>query len=121
MSLIRIGEKETVCEQFGFRKVEKGEHHIRLNGRNIHLRGLLDCAVFPLTGYPATDLESWQRIFRTVKEYGLNHVRFHSWCPPEAAFYAADEIGLYLQVELPMWVKNVGKYPERRDFLEKEM
>lgn len=115
------GNKEYVCEQFGFRKVEKGAHHIRLNGRNIHLRGLLDCAVFPLTGYPATDVESWLRIFRTVKEYGLNHVRFHSWCPPEAAFYAADEIGLYLQVELPMWVKNVGKYPERRDFFEKEM
>lgn len=113
------GNKEYVCEQFGFRKVEKGAHHIRLNGRNIHLRGLLDCAVFPLTGYPATDVESWLRIFRTVKEYGLNHVRFHSWCPPEAAFYAADEIGLYLQVELPMWVKNVGKYPERRDFFEK--
>ena len=115
------GNKASVCEQFGFRKVEKGAHHIRLNGRNIHLRGLLDCAVFPLTGYPATDVESWLRIFRTVKEYGLNHVRFHSWCPPEAAFYAADEIGLYLQVELPMWVKNVGKYPERRDFFEKEM
>lgn len=64
-------------------------------------------------------MESWLRIFHTVKEYGLNHVRFHSWCPPEAAFYAADEIGLYLQVELPMWVKNVGKYPERRDFFEK--
>lgn len=40
------GNKVSVCEQFGFRKVEKGAHHIRLNGRNIHLRGLLDCAVF---------------------------------------------------------------------------
>lgn len=106
---------------FGFRKVEQGKHHIRLNNRNIHLRGVLDCAVFPKTGYPATDIESWKKIFSTVKEYGMNHVRFHSWCPPEAAFCAADELGLYLQAELPMWIKDVGQYPARRDFFEKEM
>lgn len=106
---------------FGMRHVEQGRHHIRLNGRDIHLRGVLDCCVFPLTGYPATDVEAWRRIFNTVKDYGMNHVRFHSWCPPEAAFDAADELGLYLQVELPMWIKDVGQYPARRDFFEKEM
>ncbi len=106
---------------FGVREVEQGEHHIRLNGRNIHLRGVLDCAVFPRTGYPATDTAEWKRIFRTVKAYGMNHVRFHSWCPPEAAFTAADEIGIYVQAELPMWIKDVGKYPARREFFEKEM
>ena len=51
----------------------------------------------------------------------MNHVRFHSWCPPEAAFEAGDEVGMYLQAELPMWIKDVGKYPDRRDFFEKEM
>lgn len=106
---------------FGMRNVARGEHHIRLNGRNIHLRGVLDCAVFPLTGYPPTDPAPWKKIFSTVKSYGMNHVRFHSWCPPRAAFQAADELGLYLQVELPMWIKDVGKYPARRDFFEKEM
>lgn len=108
-------------ETFGFRKVEQGKHHIRLNGKDIHLRGVLDCAVFPLTGYPATDKDSWLKIFRTVKNYGMNHVRFHSWCPPEAAFCAADEVGMYIQAELPMWIKDVGQYPSRRDFFEKEM
>ncbi len=109
------------CSVFGMRKVEQGKHHIRLNGRDIHLRGVLDCAVFPITGYPSTDIKDWARIFRTVKEYGMNHVRFHSWCPPEAAFDAADELGIYLQVELPMWIKDVGQSPARRDFFEKEM
>ena len=51
----------------------------------------------------------------------MNHIRFHSWCPPEAAFHAADEVGIYLQAELPMWIKDVGQYPARRDFFEKEM
>lgn len=108
-------------EKFGMREVEKGKHHIKINGIERHLRGVLDCCVFPLTGYPSTHLDEWKRIFSTVKEYGFNHVRFHSWCPPEAAFDAADELGLYLQVELPMWIKDVGKYPSRRNFFEKEM
>lgn len=113
--------KDAQTTTFGMRKVEQGAHHIRLNGQNIHLRGALDCAVFPLTGHPSTKVEDWLKIFETVKEYGMNHIRFHSWCPPEAAFIAADEIGLYLQAELPMWIKDVGKYPARRDFFEKEM
>lgn len=107
--------------RFGMREVERGAHHVRLNGRDIHLRGALDCCVFPRTGYPAMQPDEWRRIFSTVKEYGMNHVRFHSWCPPEAAFEAADEVGIYLQAELPMWIKDVGKYPARRDFFEKEL
>lgn len=106
---------------FGMREVTQGKHHIQINGRNVHLRGALDCCVFPLTGYPSTTIEDWKRIFLTVKDYGMNHIRFHSWCPPEAAFHAADEVGIYLQAELPMWIKDVGKYPARRDFFEKEM
>ena len=115
------GKSDTRNLCFGMREVEQGTHHIRLNGRDIHLRGTLDCAVFPLTGYPSTRVDDWKRILRTVKSYGMNHVRFHSWCPPKAAFTAADEVGIYLQAELPMWIKDVGKYPERRDFFEKEM
>ena len=106
---------------FGMQRIEQGQHHIRLNDRNIHLRGTLDCAVFPRTGYPSTDVAEWRRIFETIKSYGMNHVRYHSWCPPEAAFEAADELGVYLQVELPMWIKDVGKHPARRDFFEDEM
>lgn len=115
------GKTDTQTRTFGMRNVEQGKHHIRLNGRNIHLRGVLDCAVFPLTGYPSTNVDDWKRIFTTIKEYGMNHVRFHSWCPPEAAFEAGDEVGMYLQAELPMWIKDVGKYHDRRDFFEKEM
>ena len=115
------GKTDTQSATFGMRQVEQGKNHVRLNGRDIHLRGTLECCVFPLTGYPSTDVADWERIFRTVKDYGMNHVRFHSWCPPEAAFTAADKVGIYVQAELPMWIKDVGKYPARRDFFEKEM
>lgn len=121
LELVSEDKRTTLEQTFGMREVSQGEHHIRLNNKNIHLRGVLDCCVFPLTGYPPTDSKEWKTLFRTVKDYGFNHVRFHSWCPPEAAFVAADELGLYLQVELPMWIKDVGKYPARRLFFEKEM
>lgn len=115
------GREDRTTQTYGMRQVAQGKHHIQLNGRNIHLRGALDCCVFPLTGYPSTDVAEWKRIFLTVKEYGMNHIRFHSWCPPEAAFEAADEVGIYIQAELPMWIKDVGRYPARRLFFEKEM
>ena len=74
-----------------------------MNGHPAFMRGTLHCASFPLTGYPSTDKEEWLREFRICKEHGLNHIRFHSWCPPEAAFEAADELGIYCQVECSSW------------------
>jgi len=88
---------------FGMRKFGIDGTQFTVNGRKVFLRGNVDCAAFPLTGYPPTDLESWLKIFRQAKAYGLNHMRYHSWCPPEAAFEAADLTGFYLQPEGPSW------------------
>ena len=74
-----------------------------LNGRPIFLRGTVENCCFPETGYPSTDINSWLKIFKKCREYGINHVRFHSYCPPEAAFSAADFCGIYLQPEGPSW------------------
>ena len=88
---------------FGIRSVTTRGRHILLNGRRIFLRGTLDCSIFPLTGYPPTDKAGWRKAMGTAKAYGLNHIRFHSYCPPEAAFEVADELGLILHVETPIW------------------
>ncbi|HEU4713179.1 MAG TPA: discoidin domain-containing protein [Pyrinomonadaceae bacterium] len=74
-----------------------------LNGRPIIFRGTHSGGDFPLTGYPPTDFASWKKLFETCKSWGLNHMRFHSWTPPEAAFEAADQVGFYLQPEPGMW------------------
>ncbi|HYW70216.1 MAG TPA: discoidin domain-containing protein [Pyrinomonadaceae bacterium] len=74
-----------------------------LNGNPINFRGTHNGGDFPLTGYPPTDVKSWVALFTTCKNWGLNHMRFHSWCPPEAAFEAADQVGFYLQPEPGMW------------------
>ena len=92
--------RETV---FGMREVRTEGTRIVLNDRNVYMRGTLECCIFPKTGYPPTDIESWKRIIKTCKAHGLNHIRFHSWCPPKAAFIAADELGFYYQVECSSW------------------
>lgn len=92
--------------EFGIRTIKTENKKILLNGRQICLRGTIDCAIYPVTGYPPTDIETWRKNFKTIKSYGLNHVRFHAWCPPEEAFSAADELGLYISVEMPMWLNR---------------
>ena len=89
--------------EFGFREVSHSNSKILVNGKPVFLRGNLDCVHFPLTGYPSCKVEDWEKIFRIYKDYGLNHVRFHSWCPPEAAFIAADRLGIYIQAET-IWI-----------------
>ena len=92
---------------FGLREFKAVGTRFFVNGRPVFLRGMLDCGAFAQTGYPATSVEGWMERFGPVKTFGLNHVRFHSWCPPEAAFEAADRMGLYLQVECSAWA-HVG-------------
>ena len=105
---------------FGFREIAARDGAFWLNGHRIFLRGNLECATFPLTGYPPTDVPSWRKLLGQAKTWGLNHLRFHSWCPPEAAFIVADELGLYLQVELPHWSLAVAKDPTTWRFLQDE-
>lgn len=99
--------KDTREVKFGFRDLEKKGPALLLNDRKIFLRGTLECCIFPLTGYPPMEHEGWEKVFSTAREWGLNHLRFHSWCPPKAAFEVADSLGFYLQVELPLWSTNL--------------
>lgn len=85
----------------GLRSFKTERSQFVVNGKPVFLRGRHDACIFPLTGHPPMDREGWLRVFRISRSYGLNHHRFHSWCPPEAAFEAADELGIYLQPELP--------------------
>lgn len=111
-------DEKTVC--FGLRDFKTEETHFTINGAKTFLRGKHDACVFPLTGHTAMDLEQWRRYFRICKEYGLNHCRFHSWCPPAACFEAADLEGIYLQPELPIWGGFKKESAELMDFLMKD-
>ena len=92
--------KETL---FGMREMSTSGTQITVNGNPVFIRGTLECCIFPKTGFPPTDVASWEREIKICKSYGLNNLRFHSWCPPEAAFIAADSLGFYFHIECDAW------------------
>lgn len=100
---------ETKQVQFGMREFTINGKWFYVNGRKTMLRGTVENCDFPLTGYAPMDVASWERVFRICRNYGLNHMRFHSFCPPEAAFIAADLVGFYLQPEGPSWPNHGPK------------
>jgi hypothetical protein len=97
------GVEEYYDVKVGLRELKAVKKEFLLNGKPIYFRGTVHGGDFPLTGYPPTDVASWKKLFETCKSWGLNHMRFHSWTPPEAAFEAADQVGFYLQPEAGMW------------------
>ncbi|MCF6333162.1 MAG: hypothetical protein L3J11_07750, partial [Draconibacterium sp.] len=119
-------DKDSESVRFGLRDVEAVDGRFVVNGNRIFMRGEHDAGSFPLTGYPSMEKEDWLRIFKIGKDFGFNHWRFHSWCPPEAAFEAADETGIYLQPELPLFSQDwehtlVGTDKARDEFLFSEL
>jgi hypothetical protein len=117
----RDGRYTDACaETFGLREISHRGNQLLLNERPIFLRGNLECCIFPRTGHPPTEVAEWARIYTIARSYGFNHFRFHSYCPPEAAFIAADQAGFLLHVELPFWVHDVGRVPARDAFMRAE-
>ena len=109
---VRLNSEESFDSQtidFGLRDFKVAGSRFAVNGRPVFLRGTLECAIFPLTGYPPTENAGWVKVFRAVKSHGLNHVRFHSWCPPDAAFRVADSMGVYLQIECSSWANSTTR------------
>ena len=100
---VQIGDVDEQIVNFGLREFKTSGTQFAINGHKTFLRGKHDACVFPLTGHTVMDVETWQHYFRVAKSYGINHYRFHSWCPPEACFLAADMEGIYIQAELPFW------------------
>jgi hypothetical protein len=111
---------DTLKTKFGIRDLRAKQGDLYLNNNRLFIRGNLECIIFPKTGYPPMQKSEWRKLLSTAKMYGLNTFRFHSWCPPEVAFEAADEIGFYMQVELPHWNLEVGKDTAAFDFLHRE-
>lgn len=98
-----LPQGEIAFAEFGLRDFKACGDHFELNGKPVMLRGRHDAMTFPLTGAAPTSLEMWLRYFQCMQTWGINHIRFHTCCPPEAAFAAADLAGIFLEPELPFW------------------
>lgn len=114
--------RSSARNSFGLRQISTSGRRITLNGNPVLFRGTVDNGTFPLTGYDPMDVSFWRERLSIYRDYGLNHVRFHSWCPPDAAFTAADELGMLFQVANPMWIPDgrVSADDERIEFIRQE-
>ena len=110
----------TVTDTFGMREFKADHDQFTIDGQPTFLRGTVNCCEFPKTGYPDMTGKQWEKIFFTVKAFGLNHVRFHTWCPPEIGFEVADRMGIYLEVELPDWSFKIGEDSAVTDYFRAE-
>ena len=109
--------------EFGVRvfSVDEGLR-LTLNGRRFFLRGETNCCVFPEEGHPPMTEEEWHEVLEIYASYGVNCMRFHSWCPPEAAFTVADKLGMMMQPELSQWnFKDAFKDEKARAYYQKEL
>lgn len=111
---------DTKTVKFGMREFSTEGTQFTINGKKTFMRGTHDGCVFPLCAYSPTDVNEWKQLFLKAKEYGINHYRFHSYTPTEAAFEAADEVGMYLQTELPLWGTIDSTTQEQNAFLLNE-
>ena len=111
---------DTEQATFGLRDFKTKGRQFTMNGKTTFLRGKHDACVFPLIAHTTMDVKTWRHYFQVAKQYGINHYRFHSWCPPEACFEAADIEGIYLQPELPIWGNIDIDDTELCDYLLKE-
>lgn len=105
----------------GFRTISSINKDFNINGEPLFLRGTVNSAIFPLTAYSPADIQYWIDYFTILKNYGLNHVRFHSWTPPPAAFEAADRLGIYILAELPIWGELDRDLQFHNRFLKEEL
>lgn len=103
LELTMAESSEKAVTTFGLRKFSTTETEFLINGTPTFLRGKHDGLIFPLTGAVPATVDEWILIMKISKSYGINHYRFHTCCPPDAAFTAADYLGIYMEPQLPFW------------------
>lgn len=98
----RIADRQAYAKAHP-RHMEMRDGKFYVDGKPEYFRATHFGGEYPITGYPSADKAWWQRMMRIIKEWGLNAIRCHSYCPPEIAFQVADEEDIFLLVECGMW------------------
>lgn len=101
---VSLEDYESKTVVFGIRDFgQDAEGRLTLNGRRFFVRSEANCGEFPETGYEPMTVKEWLEVLKKFQAYGVNLMRFHSHTPPEAAFTAADQLGMMMEPELSHW------------------
>lgn len=96
-----------VRRKFGFRSLSRDSERLLFNGEPAFLRGALNWGWYPHILCPAPDEAAIRDEFRRVREFGYNMVKLCLYVPSPLYFDIADEEGMLLWLELPMWLPEV--------------
>lgn len=88
---------------FGFRHLEAKGNTLFLNGEHCFLRGVLSWGWNPENLAPVFSDEFIRDEFKRLRNLGFNLYKLCLYIPPENVFRIADEEGMLLWLELPMW------------------
>lgn len=89
--------------RIGFRDVRPDGAVIRLNGRPLYLRGSLSWGYDQDRRIPNPDPAAIRRQFAQLRSLGYNMVKLCLWVPPAHLYDIADEMGMLLWQEMPLW------------------
>jgi len=96
-----------VRRKFGFRKLSSEGERLLFNGESVFLRGILNWGWYPEILCPAPDEATIRDEFRRVRSLGYNFIKLCLYVPSPRYFEIADEEGMLLWLELPMWLPQV--------------
>jgi hypothetical protein len=97
----------SVTRRIGFRDVRAEGDTTLLNGAPIHFRGVLDWGWDERRLCPTPSRDEVRDAFAKARSLGFNLFKLCLFVPDETMFEAANEEGMLLWLELPMWLPRV--------------
>ncbi|MDL2294742.1 hypothetical protein LJC60_08995, partial [Ruminococcaceae bacterium OttesenSCG-928-D13] len=108
------GGSLTATGRFGFRTISADGPRLLLNGRPLYLRGVLHWGCYEDTITPNPDEATIRDEIARCKAHGFNLTKHCLYIPRRRTFELADELGMLLWVELPLWLpEDTGQLAAR--------
>ncbi|HET8923385.1 MAG TPA: glycoside hydrolase family 2 TIM barrel-domain containing protein [Candidatus Acidoferrum sp.] len=97
------GETDKIADRIGFRSIETRGTDILLNGKSIFLRGVSIHEEAPMRSGRAWTEDDARTLLGWAKELGCNFVRLAHYPHNEAMLRVADQMGLLVWGEVPVY------------------
>jgi hypothetical protein len=101
---INLPEDDERIIPFGLRSFEAQGNILSLNGQPVYPRLILSWGWYAGTLHPDPGIEQVRIDMLRLRALGYNGIKLCLWFPPFYYFNLADEMGMLLWVELPMWL-----------------
>jgi hypothetical protein len=118
-AVLRVDGDERVI-RFGLRSLASDGATLLLNGRPVYPRMALSWGWYADRLACDPGPERVRADFEKLRSLGYNGVKLCLWFPPPYYFELADELGMLLWVELPMWLPDPDEQFRRQVAVEYE-